>query len=290
MSEENCYYVSSHGLIKSCKFAISSFSNPNIPFEVARLKKGELLYLDANLVKKFYESYWQYVKEPIVLVSGNQDINFTDINEYNALLESKNLIAWYSQNMCITHTKCKNIPIGLDYHTLFGHIGMEHPWGRGVLPIVQENYLKQIITLKKPWAERYPAAFCNWHFFADRGDRKEVLEKADKNSLYLVPKYQNRNDTWVLQTQFAFVCSPSGGGLDCHRTWEALCLGCVPIIKTSKMDPLFNDLPVWIVKDWSEVTAEACHYKKTEFSLKQDLFASKNLSLTYWVNLMKTAT
>jgi hypothetical protein len=80
MSEENCYYVSSHGLIKSCKFAITSFSNPNIHFEIARLKKGELLYLEANLVEKFHETYWQYIKEPIVLVSGNQDINFTDIS------------------------------------------------------------------------------------------------------------------------------------------------------------------------------------------------------------------
>jgi hypothetical protein len=32
---------------------------------------------------------------------------------------------------------------------------------------------------------------------------------------------------------YAFVASPYGGGPDCHRTWEALILGCIPIVKSS---------------------------------------------------------
>ena len=40
--------------------------------------------------------------------------------------------------------------------------------------------------------------------------------------------------TWNKQKDFAFVLCPHGGGLDCHRNWEALCLGCIPIVKTSK--------------------------------------------------------
>ena len=44
-----------------------------------------------------------------------------------------------------------------------------------------------------------------------------------------------------------------GNGLDCHRTWELLYLGCIVITRTSPLDPLFEGLPVVIVRDWEEV-------------------------------------
>jgi len=284
MSELSCKYVSSHGILKSCSLAIRNFKEPNVIFNISHLKKGNSLYLDSTLIKIFYKSYWQYVKEPIVLVSGNQDINFTDINEFKELLEEEKLIKWYSQNMCLDHEKCIRIPIGLDYHTLYSHLGMNHPWSIGMLPSIQEAIIDDIRTRGRPISERRAAAFCNWQFFLDRGDRREVLQKVDMNALYMVPNYQGRNESWMNQMEFAFVCSPSGGGLDCHRTWEALILGCVPIVKSSGMDSLFDGLPVWIVKDWSEVTLENCVKKKEEYS---GAYSLEKLDLSYWVSLIR---
>jgi len=291
MSETQCHFVSSHGILKSCSLIILNFNEPNIVFNIQNLKKGKTLYLKANLVISFYKRFWSFIKEPIIVVSGNEDITFPEIceNEQEVLdkfINEPNLIHWFSQNLCLTNPKCTQIPIGLDYHTLYAHIGMGHPWGNGQMPYVQEHFLRQIQQQKLPWEKRHPVAFCNWHFFSDRGDRKEVLEKVDKQSLYLVPSYQNRIESWLLQSQFAFVASPRGGGVDCHRTWEALCLGCVPIVKSTGMDDLYKGLPVWIVKDWSELTSSAFAEKKDLFSKKefQDLFSSEKLSLAHWVN------
>jgi hypothetical protein len=99
--------------------------------------------------------------------------------------------------------------------------------------------------------------------------------------LYFVQGYQRREDAWMNQMEYAFVCSPSGGGLDCHRTWEALVLGCVPIVKSSGMDRVFEGLPVWIVGDWHEVTLEACLAKKEEFAGK--IYDYQRLGLEYWI-------
>jgi hypothetical protein len=79
---------------------------------------------------------------------------------------------------------------------------------------------------------------------------------------------------------YAFVVSPHGNGLDCHRTWEALCLGCIPIVKTSGLDPLFEDLPVWIVNSWSDVTEENMKAKINEF--RERTFRYERLELSYW--------
>ena len=44
--------------------------------------------------------------------------------------------------------------------------------------------------------------------------------------------------------------SPQGNGLDCHRTWEALILKTIPIVRTSSLDPLYEGLPVVVVHEW----------------------------------------
>jgi hypothetical protein len=51
-----------------------------------------------------------------------------------------------------------------------------------------------------------------------------------------------------------FVLSPPGNGIDCHRTWEALYLGAIPIVKR-KFWPFANlDLPVVILDDWDDIS------------------------------------
>ena len=55
-------------------------------------------------------------------------------------------------------------------------------------------------------------------------------------------------NTWEEQSQYQFILSPHGAGIDCFRTWEALVLGCIPIVKKSHISELFQDLPVIAVE------------------------------------------
>jgi hypothetical protein len=293
MTETNCSYVSSHGLLKSCDLIILSLELPNIETYLGLLGKGQSIYLNSHLLYPFYTRYWKYIKVPVVLVTGNQDVNFPEGLPSNVLASFLNepmLLHWFSQNMNLAHsTKTTPIPIGLDYHTLAGHIGIGHPWGKGEMPLKQEQQLLQISAEPISWNERLPIAFCNWHFFADLGDRQEALEKIEVSALFKIPQYQQRLLTWKMQRRFCFVASPEGGGRDCHRTWEALALGCVPIVKSwGEGDSLFEGLPVWIVKDWSEVTQKACEQKKREFeNVVVDFSNCPKLSLKYWVDKIR---
>ena len=45
--------------------------------------------------------------------------------------------------------------------------------------------------------------------------------------------------------------STHGNGLDCHRTWEMLFYGMIPIVKTSSLDVLYRNLSVVVVSEWS---------------------------------------
>ena len=81
-------------------------------------------------------------------------------------------------------------------------------------------------------------------------------------------------------SKYAFVLSPLGNGLDCHRTWEALVLGAIPIVKSGPLDPLYSDLPVLIVQEWSDVTPELL--QATIENFKQRDFNYAKLDLNYW--------
>jgi hypothetical protein len=51
-----------------------------------------------------------------------------------------------------------------------------------------------------------------------------------------------------------FVLSPPGNGIDCHRTWEALYLGAIPIVKRKFWPFAHLDLPVVILDDWDDIS------------------------------------
>lgn len=53
---------------------------------------------------------------------------------------------------------------------------------------------------------------------------------------------------------YKFVISPEGNGIDCHRHYEALLAGCIPIVEDN---PLTRDkyagCPILFTKDYSEI-------------------------------------
>jgi hypothetical protein len=56
---------------------------------------------------------------------------------------------------------------------------------------------------------------------------------------------------------FQFVISPEGNGIDCHRHYEALLAGCIPICEDHPLTrEKYKGCPVLYTKDYSEITEE----------------------------------
>jgi hypothetical protein len=225
-----------------------------------------------------------------VLVSGDCDEvmpfeAFPAKREFQAFIEHPCIWHWFAQNLALDHRKCTHLAIGLDYHTLAQ--GAPHKWGVPADPLAQEHALASIAQQATAWKDRLPRAYCNFQFqmwsrFGD--ERKVALAQMNPSALYVEPSPTLRLVAWKTQATYAFVASPSGVGFDCHRTWEALVLGCIPIVKHSPLDPLYADLPVLIVDDWSEVTPErlkAIHDNPPERD------GMEKLTLAYWVGLIR---
>ena len=87
-------------------------------------------------------------------------------------------------------------------------------------------------------------------------------------------------------SEFAFVVSPFGHGFDCIRTFEALCLGCIVIMKRSFLDVIYEGLPVLLVDEWSDVTETLLNDTLILYSNKQ--FNYDKLKMDYWVKLVQS--
>ena len=299
MSEANNYFVSSRGLLKSCDY-LSQNPSSGIralinypPLDTITNIINPSIYICSSAISHFIQVLLPIIDFSFVLVSGDCDEtipnNILSSELFNKLVNDNRLIHWYCQNMIEIHSKITIIPIGLDYHTM----NTNPIWGGLVSTPEQEQILNKIIENSNPFWERKRFAYANYHFLMNTKygyDRKDAFTKIDKELVYYEPNKVSRLITWNKQIDYAFVMCPHGGGLDCHRNWEALCLGCIPIVKTSPIDHLYNDLPVLIVKEWDEISQELLNNTISEFKKKfeNNKFKYEKLSLKYWTDLFKS--
>jgi hypothetical protein len=288
--ESNCDFVGSRGIMKSCDIYSStprSSIRQLVDYDFSSLKPGSTIYVCGSAVPHFVQVIAPQIPFNYILVSGDCDQTvpndlFASDQDFNKFIESSNLIHWFSQNcVLISHPKLSQIPIGLDYHTMAER---DHEWGNKTTPLNQEKLLKTVASKANPLDQRICKAYANFHFLMTTkfgSDRVDAINQVPKDLVYYEPTKIKRLNTWVNQSKYAFVISPHGNGLDCHRTWEALALGCIPIMKTSELDILFEDLPVLIVKSWSDVTQELLDNTIQEYKIKQ--FKLEKLKLSYWI-------
>lgn len=80
---------------------------------------------------------------------------------------------------------------------------------------------------------------------------------------------------------YKFIVSPEGNGIDCHRHYEALMSGCIPICEYNKqIEEKYKDLPILYTTDYSEITNEYLESKYQEMLYKDYNF--DKLFLSYY--------
>jgi hypothetical protein len=64
---------------------------------------------------------------------------------------------------------------------------------------------------------------------------------------------------------YKFVISPEGNGIDCHRHYEALMAGCIPIIEDNPLvREKYRGCPILFTKDYSEINEPYLQQKYNE--------------------------
>lgn len=93
-----------------------------------------------------------------------------------------------------------------------------------------------------------------------RREVREPLQALVKERLgerYATTSSSGNEEDWYQDIMHhRMVLSPRGNGLDTHRTWEAMYLGRVAVVKASEMDAIFEGLPVIVLESWDDLSKE----------------------------------
>jgi len=102
----------------------------------------------------------------------------------------------------------------------------------------------------------------------------EILRTNDIQNTYIRdPSYFNTLPT------YKFIISPEGNGIDCHRHYEALMAGCIPIVEDHPgIREKYSGCPILYTKDYSEITPAYLEKMYTEMVDKEYNFSKLFLS------------
>lgn len=203
----------------------------------------------------------------------------------DAILEHPLVIAWYTQNWDGTvHPKLYPIPIGLDLHSRRSVWNLCGWWG--------SLLMKAMARLSAPLEKRSGEILLDAHFQVsafDRGQRARLRQLMQEcPDCRILDARLTRPQVWREYSRHRFVLSPAGQGLDCHRTWEALWLGAIPIVRRSSLDPLFTGLSVALVDDWEEVLDPQCRAAWLRELAPSAGLTREALSVHRWIESMRT--
>ena len=192
--------------------------------------------------------------------------------------------------------KLKQIPIGMDYHTI--RANPSHPWvthssssteAGMTKPVEQERILVENIRARmNPFYQRKIRIYSNVILCPDRfNDRISAVSTIPRGLISQQTGFIPRTQTWLNMLEYAFVLSPFGNGMDCHRTWEALLCGCIPIVRSSVFNELFDGLPVLIVDRWEDISLSLLVDTVAKFKEKMDNneYNYDKLRLSYYTKM-----
>ena len=238
--------------------------------EPQNLNDGDVIFCESELFEELKSCVLERTDKKCVLVLGNSDHgngpNISSIGE----LKSVSFV--FAQNLEHRIEGVEVLPIGLEnaWRSNFGRV---------------QNF-KSGVNTDYPRINRIMWSFNVGNNVASRLAAKNYLQQSKvADFMGNLSAKHHRNAL----KQYKFVAAPPGNGLDTHRMWEAIYLGCIPIVLHSYMTVRFLELgiPALVINSFEEV----CQFEEKDLAeIYQDLMPSFNNSTIwapYWIDQIR---
>lgn len=231
------------------------------PFDPLTVGQGTIILVGTHQLASYFSTIHPAIRARYILITHNSDDASPGVFEKH--LEDRKIIAWLGQNATVAdHPKFHPIPIGIANHQ-YGH-----------------GNVKAFLSVQNEPLSKKRLAYINFAVATFPTERMKVMRLLRNEPYCYVSPVKDFVSYLRDVRESYFVLSPRGNGLDCHRTWEALLMGAIPVVRTSCLDKLYEGLPVVIVREWDEVNEEFLQKKYEEMSAKN--YSLEKLSIAYW--------
>ncbi|MCR5614444.1 hypothetical protein [Treponema sp.] len=245
---------------------INSFSKSKIDIE----RKIPLVFVSSWKLEKFNEEVLLKINRPFVLLTHQGDVNIKS-ELHKEILKNKYLVHWFAQNCELTSKKITPLPIGLEDRWRH-NAGALKDFKKGKY----KNNVKQPKIIFGFSINTNPESRAPCYMALCKNKNAQQIYRPLTCHLY-------RRKL----SKYMFVASPAGNGLDCHRTWEAIYLGVVPIVESNSMNRYFKSLGLPMVlidkTKWNELAKWTPEIMTKKFESEWEKADTKAMWLDYWV-------
>lgn len=199
-------------------------------------KKPKIIFLKTDWIELFKTKILPKIDYQFKLITHNADRPCPSGNI--DLLDDDRLIKWYGMNCHIQHPKLQSIPIGI----------ANEKWPHGnkdtLLDVANTNIIK-----------RNNFCYSNFDLTTNHLRRPQIFEIIKTKSFIDIETQKLTFKDYLTKLKsYKYVISPPGNSIDCHRIWESLYLGVIPIIEKNIAMEYFYDLPILVVDSFNNVT------------------------------------
>ena len=259
-------YLSGDGFRFLCRRKYEG--NGRQTFEPLSVQEDEIVYCEAWHLVEFLRDVAVRVPRRFSVVSHNGDPN---IDESILSLLPPNLHRLFAQNAIARDDRLTPLPIGLEN---------KHLHCNGVT--------RDFDILRSREPRKIPRILVS--FSADNNPRIREKAKNDLNGSRLCDAVSRLNSRAYreLAAGYMFIASPPGNGVDCHRTWEAMYLGVVPIVLRSSLMESFcaRGLPLCVVDSYEQVREWDEGTLISQFESRVRQMDGEALWLDYWSKII----
>jgi len=220
---------------------------------------GEIVYARAGWRAPWRALLVQHVTQPIVLVSAFCDTTIKPTAVDEMFQPGSPVTHWFGVQAMATHPHLTAMPLGVE---------------GSVVPYLEAG---------ERCATRDTLLYLNYQVRTQ--ERAQLWSSFARRPWVTADRWTEANAAHCVSQmgRSKFVLSRAGNAWDCYRTYEAIHMGAIPIVKRQRpISDVCEDLPVLMVDVWNEISRERLEREWEIRNMRTNLRDLRTLTLGYW--------
>lgn len=220
------------------KYSLDLSDNEYIPHGVRRknlnqlnpseLVDGDIIFVKTDFIVNglFSRDFLHKISKKFVLITGTSDYSLDVNNHFKSILDNPNLIHWFACNPpSEDFEKISFLPIGFQEYERLGD---------------NLELLKSNINNDISWDDKLDKIYIPYHSLTNQS-RQSVINELSHYSFVEIEKIKLSFEDYLDKIkQYKFVLSLRGNGWDCHRNYEILYSGSIPVMQEGPISKSFH--------------------------------------------------
>jgi hypothetical protein len=222
---------------------------------------GQVVFIKTDLVPMFFNFTMPKINRSIIVLTHNSALGIDD--RYKKYLDDPRVLRWYAQNANFNHPKLHSVPLGI----------ANRRWRHGdTLEIDRVNNSR---------TEKDHLVYMNFDLKTNVQERTKVYDMFKDKEYVLRGEKKPFGDYLEDLARCKYTLSPPGAGTDCHRIWESIAVGTVPVVQNCHNISFHTRMPLMVVDDWGKLNEKYLEEKHVSFRDKK--YFTEPLYLDYWI-------